>query len=413
MSSAVEAPVISILLPCWNAEASVGRALASALELRSTPIEAVVVDDGSTDRTAEIVAGIAAADERVRLIRLPENAGVSNARNRGLAEVRGRWLTLLDADDRFTPGGLERLARGALVGDAAPEAPLAVVGQQVWFDGRRTWIGPLYDIPDIREPGRKSLASHPGLLYYVSPHAKLFHRSLFEDLRFSGRVLGDQPWVIRALLRAGDRIDVLGDTVYEWYRPAASKGHGSITSRTRSSARLGVEAAGVAREALTSVTQEAEARLGEADRERVLGTYVERLLRSDLGVHLGGALGRGDPTIGELLDAIEDFVAATPAPLLADSDALAQDILEAPLKRWHRVNAAGRAAYGRLLATAVAADPNVVARTTSRRARLALRLALWAPAFLGPLAADVVLHVARIVSGVERRVRPASHWSRR
>jgi glycosyltransferase involved in cell wall biosynthesis len=364
-------PVVSVLVPCWNAAATIEGSLASVLETTSVDLECIVVDDASTDGTAEIVARIADADPRVSLLRQPTNQGVSTARNRGLDAVRGTWLTLLDADDRFAPGGLELLTRTALTSGAQ-----AVVGQQVWFDGRLRWLGELYDIPDIRAPGRKSLAASPGLLYFVSPHAKLFHRSCFDGLRFSGRVLGDQPWVIRALLRAGDDIEVLAETVYEWYRPAEG---GSITATTRASARRGVEAAQVAGEALRAVSEEAEDQLDPPSRDRVLTHYVERLLRSDLGVHLANALARTDPTIAELLDAIRGFVAGTPSGYLRGSDALARDILEPVLRRWRRVNRPGREAYWRLFDAALRKDPGAARGATSGTARLAIRIAALPP----------------------------------
>jgi hypothetical protein len=97
----------SVVVPAYNAEAYVGRALASALAQTEPDIEVLVVDDASTDRTAEIVAAIAAADPRVRLLRAPVNAGPGAARNRGLAAARGTWIALLDADDAFAP---ERIA---------------------------------------------------------------------------------------------------------------------------------------------------------------------------------------------------------------------------------------------------------------------------------------------------------------
>src|SRR6185369_16054412 len=93
----------------WNAEGSIRRALDSVLAEHDLDLECVVVDDGSTDGTARIVAEVAVADPRVVLVALPHNGGVSAARNRGLEAVRGEWLTLLDADDRFLPGGLSRL----------------------------------------------------------------------------------------------------------------------------------------------------------------------------------------------------------------------------------------------------------------------------------------------------------------
>jgi glycosyltransferase involved in cell wall biosynthesis len=401
-------PELSVLLPCWNAEERIEQALASVLEVRDVPLECIVVDDGSTDRTAELVAAAAARDGRIVSIRLDANGGVSNARNVGLERVRGTWLTLLDADDRFMPGGLELLARHALGGDAT-----AVVGQQVWWDGRRHWRTAFYDVPDIRHPGRKSLAANPGLLYFVSPHAKLFHRSAWEGLRFSGRVLGDQPWIIRSLLRAGDAVDVLGETVYEWYRPPRRAGGTSITAISRSSARRGVEAAAVASEALASVTAEAEARLDEAARDVVLGRYVERLLWSDLGAHLGEALSRRDPTIGELFDAIAQFVERTPERYLEASGALAMGILEPPLRRWSRVDLTGRARFRALVATGASRGRGSIARRPVL-ARLGLRLGLGALDATGATGAtrhalaSALLMVQWLAEGARRRLRRSS-----
>ena len=112
----------------------------------------------------------------------------------------------------------------------------AVIGQRIWSDGERTWLSSRYDIPDIREPGRKSIATHPGLLYYASCTGKAFHRSLLDGLRFEGRVLGDQAWTIRALLRAGAGIEVVADTVFEWSRPRPGAAVETITTRARGTA---------------------------------------------------------------------------------------------------------------------------------------------------------------------------------
>jgi glycosyltransferase involved in cell wall biosynthesis len=401
-------PVLSVLIPCWNAEGSIERAIGSVLEERSVALECVVVDDGSTDRTVEVVRAVAASDPRVVLIALPANDGVSNARNRGLEMVRGEWLTLLDADDRFMPGGLGRLARAALDSDA-----LAVVGQQVWSDGRRRWLAPRYDIPDIRRPGRKSLAASPGLLYYASPHAKLLHRSAWHGLTFSGRVLGDQPWIIRALIRSGDRIEVLGETVYEWYRPSPRRDGSSITATTRASVARGIEAIGVAREALASVRDEADTRLDEADRERILGAYVARLLGSDIAAHVSSALGRTDPGIAELFDAIGSFLEGLPARYLGGSDALARDIVEPPLRRWHRVHPAARAAYWRLFDTALRIDPMLARHGANPPARIALRLLSRSRTRLARAAAIGVLLAVRLSWGAGVLVRRGADAVRR
>ena len=166
------APLVTVIVPCWNAAATVGRALASVLEDQPIEVECVVVDDASTDGTGDVVAALAAADPRIVLVRSPQNGGASAARNLGLPHVRGEWLAFLDSDDRLLPGAIGALVSAAVLADA-----LAVVGQRIWSNGEKTWLTKLYDQPDIREPGRKSLVTHPGLMFYASATGKLFHRS--------------------------------------------------------------------------------------------------------------------------------------------------------------------------------------------------------------------------------------------
>lgn len=402
----VSAPSVSVLIAAWNAEGSIRRSLGSVLAEQSVDLECVVVDDASTDGTARIVAEIAARDPRVVLVSLPVNEGVSSARNRGLDLVRGEWLTILDADDRFMPGGVRRLHEAATATGA-----LAVVGQQVWSNGWQRWLGPLYDIPDIRRPGRKSLASAPGLVYYASPHGKLFHRSTFEGLRFEGRVLGDQPWIISALLRAGDGVEVIADTVYDWIRSVPPGGGPSITAATRASTRRGVEAAGVAAGALSKVMGEAERTIADPRAREVLAaTYVDRLLRSDLSAHLVRALDRADPTIGDLFDAIATFVAGVPADLLLGADGLARDIVAPPLRRWGCVPAAARPPFWALAAAARSAQPDLARHAANPVERWALDGALGSAGGVRQRLAMVILRVlgvaavpVRVVGALRRR----------
>jgi hypothetical protein len=401
----MEAPLVSVLVPCWNAAASIERALGSVLADPALSLECIVVDDASTDGTPDVVARLAERDPRVILVRQPANQGVSAARNRGLELVRGEWLTLLDADDRFVGGGLAQLLRVGLERSA-----LAVVGQQVWSDGRRRWLTELYDIPDVRTPRRTSLAAGPGLLYHASPHAKLFRQSVVDGLRFEGRVLGDQPWVIRALLRAGDAIEVVGETVYEWWRPARDGGSPSITVSSRGSAARGVEAAGIAAAALRQVADEAAAQLADpVARARVIAAYTERLLRSDLGAHLGGALARRDPATADLLAAIEGFIAEVPAGLLAASDALAVDILEPPLHGWGRLDAPARRATWSLVRAAARVDPDGWRRASDPLARVSLRLAMRRSTPNRRRAAVAIMRLDRLAAGLRRWLRRAKH----
>ncbi|MGE0315576.1 MAG: glycosyltransferase family 2 protein [Lautropia sp.] len=102
-----DSPRFSVVVPLYNKAPYVRAALASALADRVHVREVIVVDDGSTDDGAAIVAGI--ADSRVRLVR-QANGGVSRARNRGIALARFKWIAFLDADDYWRPGYVATLA---------------------------------------------------------------------------------------------------------------------------------------------------------------------------------------------------------------------------------------------------------------------------------------------------------------
>lgn len=106
-------PVVSVVIPAYNAAATIGAALASVQGQTERRLEILVVDDASTDSTVATVLDQAARDPRIRLIRLATNGGPAVARNRGIAEARGPWIALLDADDRYAPDRLATLLRFA------------------------------------------------------------------------------------------------------------------------------------------------------------------------------------------------------------------------------------------------------------------------------------------------------------
>jgi glycosyltransferase involved in cell wall biosynthesis len=96
-------PPISVVIPVFNGEGTVARAIESALSQELRPFEVVVVDDGSTDRTPGAAGGFG---ERVTFVTQP-HAGAAAARNRALREAHGEFVAFLDADDEFLPGRLE------------------------------------------------------------------------------------------------------------------------------------------------------------------------------------------------------------------------------------------------------------------------------------------------------------------
>lgn len=102
------APVFSVVIPVYNRAHLIERAIRSVLDQTYSDFEIIVIDDGSTDDSAAVVARV--GDSRIRLIDR-ENGGASAARNAGIDAARGRYIAFLDSDDTFLPHHLDTMRR--------------------------------------------------------------------------------------------------------------------------------------------------------------------------------------------------------------------------------------------------------------------------------------------------------------
>ncbi|MPZ10853.1 MAG: glycosyltransferase [Kiloniellaceae bacterium] len=98
---------VGVVIPMFNAEATIGATLASVSRQTYQALDIIVVDDGSTDRSPSIVAAYAAKDRRIRLLR-QANSGVAAARNFGAASTCATFLAFIDADDLWAPAKIAR-----------------------------------------------------------------------------------------------------------------------------------------------------------------------------------------------------------------------------------------------------------------------------------------------------------------
>jgi glycosyltransferase involved in cell wall biosynthesis len=117
MSEIDACPLVSIIIPCYNGEAFLKEAVESALAQSYARVEVIVVDDGSTDSSAEIAQNLP-----VRYLR-QENRGLAGARNSGIRESKGSYIVFLDADDHLKPEAIEAGLRWL---EARPECAIAV-----------------------------------------------------------------------------------------------------------------------------------------------------------------------------------------------------------------------------------------------------------------------------------------------
>jgi glycosyltransferase involved in cell wall biosynthesis len=122
---------VSVVIPVFNGARFLGEALDSVLSQDPAPLEVIVVDDGSTDSSSDVAESRAG----VLCFRRP-HAGVSAARNFGIAQARGDWVAFLDADDRWMPGRLAAQLRHA---ERDPELSILLGAKRIFIDGEADW----------------------------------------------------------------------------------------------------------------------------------------------------------------------------------------------------------------------------------------------------------------------------------
>lgn len=128
---------VSVIIAAYNAAPFLHRAVNSALQQTLPPLQVLVIDDCSTDGTADVGRRLAANDPRVRVLALDENGGPAKARNVGIDQAQGEWIAILDADDAFLPDRLERLQAIANTTKAD-----VVADNFMWFDAAVGSAGP-------------------------------------------------------------------------------------------------------------------------------------------------------------------------------------------------------------------------------------------------------------------------------
>lgn len=159
----MQQPSVSVVMPAYNAAAYITRSVESVLQQDMPSWELWVVDDGSTDATAALVAELAARDARVQLVR-GAHRGPGPARNVGIRHARAPWLAFLDADDLWLPGRLSHALEQArqhpdahvLCGTAQWMDPTGRTGPMLALEGTHagpTWFNRLLELNRLVLPG--------------------------------------------------------------------------------------------------------------------------------------------------------------------------------------------------------------------------------------------------------------------
>ncbi|HEU4514787.1 MAG TPA: glycosyltransferase [Nocardioidaceae bacterium] len=208
----IREPKLSIVVPVYNVEGYLEECLDSILAQPYDDLEVVLVDDGSTDSSAEIARRYAEAHHSFRLVS-QANAGLGAARNAGVEAARGQYLTFLDSDDRLPAD-----AYSAMMRTLEQSGSDFAIGKLVRDEGDRRYAMPrMRDNHRVRRVG-VTLGEMPRILADVFAVNKIYRRSFWDEARLAFPTdirYEDQPTLTRAFLEA-DRFDVLTETVYLW-----------------------------------------------------------------------------------------------------------------------------------------------------------------------------------------------------
>lgn len=222
------APTVSIVMAAYQAEDTVERALRSVLAQTNPDLEVVVVDDGSTDHTRELVSDLAAdaGDDRIVLAPPTPNGGPSAARNQGVALARGSWIGFLDADDEYRPDFV-RMMLTAVQADDQVDVAVCAHGI-VQTDGTRRVRTPYQDTPRLPGPTAALLLLEDNMTPYVWD--KLFRRDLLGEAPFPTAIHRAEDTVVALhSLLAARQVRILDVPLHTYYVSATSLTWGRVT----------------------------------------------------------------------------------------------------------------------------------------------------------------------------------------
>lgn len=214
-------PKISVVVPVYMVEEYVDRCLDSLAAQTWPNMEVVVVDDCSPDGSGQICDGWAARDGRFQVIHLPENRGLSAARNEGVHRSSGDYIAFVDSDDYVEPGLLENLYRGM----AENRADIGVCGNE----GLRLSTGPAQALSP--EKAARCMAQRTLFLWTV--WGKLFPAELAKQIPFDRQALCCEDLLFfYQVLKRVRRIAYVPDPLYHYvYRESSMINHGVTAKR--------------------------------------------------------------------------------------------------------------------------------------------------------------------------------------
>ncbi len=217
-------PLISIIIPVYNAEKYLNRCLDSVLNQSYKNLEIILVNDGSTDASLLICKNYSEKDKRIRVIN-KTNEGAAQARNTGLDCVRGEYIAFVDSDDFISSQIIEKLYSGATENDC----DIAVCGYWTYYENQNINLNKKnkrIKNAILCENDTLKLFGWGNQVSANSIWAKLYKSELFEDIRFPEFKTAEDLFVAFRLYHKANKIYVTNEQMYYYICRQGSLMHG-------------------------------------------------------------------------------------------------------------------------------------------------------------------------------------------
>ena len=213
-----ESEQISVVIPLYNKEAEIERALKSVISQSLTPHEIIVVDDGSTDASAQIVREVIEShpEHNIRLVS-QENRGVSTARNRGIEEATGEYVAFLDGDDYYLSGYIAEVCRLMAY---YPQSDCFSVGFDIVNNDKRVAAPVPEHEGEINPAVEAMLGGYP-----IIPSTATIRRSIIQSVGGFpvGMRIGEDQWLWVRLMQSGAKFCFSPMSLVRYSRTASNR----------------------------------------------------------------------------------------------------------------------------------------------------------------------------------------------
>lgn len=170
-------PVLSVIIPVYNAEDCLPAALQSVLDQGVEDIEIILINDGSRDNSLAVCEEYAKKDPRIKVLD-QENGGPGAARNTGLKAAQGEFISFVDSDDALLPGSHKRLLAAA----QAHQADVVIAHFNIFINNKTLDRGYVLENGSVNQQDfLHRLAHRPGSYYYSALWNKLYRRQILAD----------------------------------------------------------------------------------------------------------------------------------------------------------------------------------------------------------------------------------------